>query len=69
MKRQILAQLLFVISVCNVSACSGTSDGIEENRDIEAPISYSVPVPVNYFQPALQQGTIEVLEYESKAGE
>lgn len=53
-----------------LTGCSsdGTEARAESNDDVPTgfEIQYTTPVPSEFFQAATQQGTIELLEYESK---
>lgn len=63
-----MKQLIFIMALLLTTACSPedveAQNSGEEPNDFE--IQYTETVPVEFFQPATQQGSIELLEYDSK---
>ena len=53
-----------------LTACSNSQEALAQDDDGptngEFQIQYTTPVPSEFFQAASQQGTIELLEYDSK---
>ena len=63
---------MLAISLASCAACSSDDEQVRQvpanggGSDEEFTIHYTTPVPSEFFQAASQQGTIELLEYDSK---
>ena len=73
MRKSMTTMMMLMTSMFGCAACS--SDGAsKEATDVSAndnvstdfQIQYTTPVPSDFFQAATQQGTIELVEYDSK---
>ena len=73
MRKSMTTMMMLMTSMFGCAACS--SDGAsKEATDLSAndnvptdfQIQYTTPVPSDFFQAATQQGTIELVEYDSK---
>ena len=62
-----LAASLVCCAACSESAEAATAAGDDDGpTNVEFQIQYTTPVPSEFFQAASQQGTVEVLWYDSK---
>ena len=69
MKKSISTAALLVASCMNCLACSSDApvlDSDDEDVPADFQIQMTTPVPSEFFQEAAQQGTIELVEYDSK---
>lgn len=68
MKKSISTLSLLMASLLNCMACSSDSPmaDSDDNVPTDFQIQYTTPVPSEFFQAATQQGTIELVEYDSK---
>ena len=72
MKKPFTTLLMLAASLVSCTACSESAEAATAAGDNDAPtngefqIHYTSPVPSEFFQAASQQGTIELLEYDSK---
>ena len=63
---------MLAVSLASCAACSSDDEQVRQatanggDSDEEFTIHYTTPVPSEFFQAASQQGTIELLEYDSK---
>ena len=73
MRKSMTTMMMLMTSMFGCAACS--SDGaskeaadVSENDNVptDFQIQYTTPVPSDFFQAATQQGTIELVEYDSK---
>ena len=73
MRKSMTTMMMLMTSMFGCAACS--SDGaskeaadVSENDNVptDFQIQYTTPVPSEFFQAATQQGTIELVEYDSK---
>ena len=71
--RKSMTTMMMMMSMLGCAACSSDSASNEampiiEEDDVptDFQIQYTTPVPSDFFQAASQQGTIELLEYDSK---
>ncbi len=73
MRKSMTTMMMLMTSMLAFAACS--SDGaskeaadVSANNDVptEFQIQYTTPVPSEFFQTATKQGTIELVEYDSK---
>ena len=72
MKKPFTTLLMLAASLVSCTACSESAEAATAAGDDDGPtngefqIQYTTPVPSEFFQAASQQGTIELLEYDSK---
>ena len=69
MKKPFTTLLMLAVSLAGCAACSrdeGTTAAHDDVSDEEFTVQYTTPVPGEFFRSASQQGTIELVEYESK---
>ena len=72
MKKPFTTLLMLAASLVSCTACSESAEAATAAGDNDAPtngefqIHYTTPVPSEFFQAASQQGTVELLEYDSK---
>ena len=70
MKKSISTCLLLAASVLCCAACTETPNTLEHTTDDDNPtktmMRTTTPVPSNYFQPAAEQGKVELMHYDSK---
>ena len=72
MKKPFTTLLMLAASLVSCTACSDSAEAATAAGDDDVPtngefqIQYTSPVPSEFFQAASQQGTIELLEYDSK---
>lgn len=68
MKKSISTLSLLMASFLNCMACSSDSPVADSDDDVptDFEIQYTTTVPSEFFQVASQQGTIELVEYDSK---
>ena len=72
MKKPFTTLLMLAASLVSCTACSDSAEAATAAGDDDGPtngefqIQYTTPVPSEFFQVASQQGTVELLEYDSK---